>query len=440
MRTRSGRELSPPEFSSSSSRAQPCISKRRRMREDEEPAPPPREWNVLDSIYKSQLGLRAGRGAQRFSRGIHARQVERTIAPEKVPGTLSEREYSKLMKSNDKVFAAIWLDDTETLHGTKNNKLCRINVETQAMFDVPMIKYDVDRPYAGPPDNCGIHSIAVNPSRTLLATGGYDPQDIALYSLPSMQPVAVLEGHTDWMFAAGWVDDWTLVSASRDKTVRLWKMDTQQPAKNPKLDREGCYVQLPVVNPYISCNEHQNKVRDLRINKLTSQAATISSDSKMLVWDVQEMRVARAFDMQFPLEAVCVAAQEERGLFVIGSRGQLEFIDPRAPKSVQTRDSQDDGQGVRSLSFREHVMTVGGGGGRISFFDIRANRFMELLARDGTPARFLNAGPGVLANWYDRSQHQNAIYAHQYDQSGTRLLTAGGPLPFGVRGCYVAVW
>jgi WD repeat-containing protein 40A len=35
---------------------------------------------------------------------------------------------------------------------------------------------------------------------------------------------------------------------------------------------------------------------------------------------------------------------------------------------------------------------------------------------------------------------RNACYAHAWDASGTRLLVTGGPLAYGLKGCYVGVW
>lgn len=35
---------------------------------------------------------------------------------------------------------------------------------------------------------------------------------------------------------------------------------------------------------------------------------------------------------------------------------------------------------------------------------------------------------------------RHACYAHCWDRSRTRLFVCGGPLAFGLQGCYMAVW
>lgn len=34
----------------------------------------------------------------------------------------------------------------------------------------------------------------------------------------------------------------------------------------------------------------------------------------------------------------------------------------------------------------------------------------------------------------------NSIYTHNYDDTGTRLFTAGGPMPSDVQGNYAGFW
>ena len=59
------------------------------------------------------------------------------------------------------------------------------------MVHIPSLKSSRDSMAAQCP--CGIHSITINPSRTLLATGADNTNDLAVYRLPTFDPVAVGE-------------------------------------------------------------------------------------------------------------------------------------------------------------------------------------------------------------------------------------------------------
>ena len=66
-----------------------------------------------------------------------------------------------------------------------------MDLVTKQMARIPSMRSSDDSEPAQCP--CGIHAIATNPSKSLLATGADNTNDVAVYRLPTFDPVCVGE-------------------------------------------------------------------------------------------------------------------------------------------------------------------------------------------------------------------------------------------------------
>eukprot|EP00897_Mesotaenium_endlicherianum_P003484 jgi/Mesen1/3163/ME000184S02227 len=366
------------------------------------------------------------------------KRVCRRLTATKIPQSHEEREFGNLGLL-DKVFAAKWLDEDSFVVGTKDNKLIRWDAKTDRRVNIPLPKLTKHRERGQ--DTCGIHSISVNASGTLLATGGSHPNDVAVFKLPSFEPVALLAKHEDWLFSAAWITDNLLVTGSRDHTVKLWSIGGQK-----FFDED----------PVIDTTQHSDKVRDLKYDSKGQKVATLSHDATCKIWDTSLMKPVETVVLEHRRELVCLAL--EHPLVAVGSQSFITFIDMRCGHVVKNIKSVDEDWGVRSLSFKDNIVTCGGGKGRLSFLDMRIGRYISLQPRheekgketvcswESESTYYFTTGKGhlhqndVYEEYFMGQEVRHAVYAHEYDASGTRLLVAGGPLPFGLKGCYVSVW
>lgn len=69
------------------------------------------------------------------------------------------------------------------------------DVVTQKVDQIPLLRESSTG--VNQDQQCGIHTAQINPSRTLLATGARNTSDIAIYRLPTMDPVCVGEVWND---------------------------------------------------------------------------------------------------------------------------------------------------------------------------------------------------------------------------------------------------
>lgn len=156
----------------------------------------------------------------------------------RLPFLLKEKEFDLKSSNINKIFTAQWLDERKCILGTKCNKLVILDTFT-GLYSVqePLKSHPNSR---NVPNHCGIHSISINPSRTMLATGASNVNDIAVYNLPSMEPVMVgHNAHKYWIFDSIWLDDEYVVTGAGDNRLALWNVNNSKPCYSLKSNRIG---------------------------------------------------------------------------------------------------------------------------------------------------------------------------------------------------------
>ena len=385
---------------------------------------------LLRFLHQRQLGTFTG----------DARSVVNERVAHHLPGLLQEKEYN--VGSINKVFASSWVSDRQIVTGTKCNKLMILDLITRQMVQIPSLKSSHDSLPADCP--CGIHSIAINPSRTLLATGAENTNDVAVYRLPTFDPVCLGEGgHKDWIFDIKWLDDEFFVTGARDSCIALWCVkdsDYDDFVQVERLNMPGYAINQPV---FVKNCHNAEKIRALAYNDQQYHLAALSLDAQLHIWDTQTWKQIESRKLPHVRENVCMALSKDRSLYAVGSQSHVSYMDSRSRKTISSVQSQLRGCGIRSVSFNENVVTIGTGAGAILFYDLNAGKYLECSCGH---ACMLNAGKGWLLrdetymDIFMDQDYPNAIYTHCYDDSGTKLFAAGGPLPAGLHGNYCGLW
>jgi WD repeat-containing protein 40A len=294
------------------------------------------------------------------------RENELDMSPQHAGNPLLPSQPEQLI-SLDKIFSGAWADDHALLAGTKDNRIIHwqfnrdYTVRSRNVFTMP------DTRPPGPPRG-GQHQISFNADfgGTSMACGGNDPNSLIVFDYPSMQPRLQLRGNTDWMFSCCWVDRDRLLSCSRDKTLRMWNTATRANSARQFLQRY----------PKLTREEHSDKIRDMKFNTFKKHVATVSTDGIVKLWDSDRMDVISTLMAPESHDLVCMAFDElNSDRLALGSRRHVTFVDPRCDDAhstvLHTNAVPNDDSGVRSVSFRQHLVTVGTGGGHLLFFDIR---------------------------------------------------------------------
>ena len=82
-----------------------------------------------------------------------------------------------------------------------NFQLMVYDVNSKFMDQIPSLQCSENSQAYGTTDS-GIHAIEINPSGTLLATGAKNANSIAVYRLPTLDPICVGEVNKNFCFPA----------------------------------------------------------------------------------------------------------------------------------------------------------------------------------------------------------------------------------------------
>jgi WD repeat-containing protein 40A len=309
-----------------------------------------------------------------------------------LPHLISEKTLD--IGKSDKIFASSWLSDELFLLGTKSNQLLLVDMFSDKISEIPLLK-NKNTPFVR--DSSGIHCMQISADGQYLATGGSNVNELAIYKLPELTPYIVGQGHTDWLFDTAWISDNVLVTGSRDSTMGVWKipdiatllvedrlslsslstvwsMGYPLAEYVPKMDslfRFSNYMVQPI---------HGTKVRSLACNKDTGILASLQASpfkASTHFWDSETFTELCSVDMPYSSENVCLELQKEYNIYAIGSRSHVSFIDGRlANQAIGVIKSKDRECGVRSLQFKNELISIGTGGGKVFFYDLRASNYL----------------------------------------------------------------
>eukprot|EP00158_Paraphelidium_tribonemae_P004500 Partr_v1_DN26789_c3_g1_i4_m8598 putative ddb1 and cul4 associated factor len=399
----------------------------------------PNEFITADFLWQREL---TGRSTIKAADLVRAHRT-------RMPALMEEREFE--LNGHDKVFSSAWISDNQVVIGTKSNKLVIIETDSSRQLAMPVV---TSKPDEFSTKVSGIYGLAVNPSKTLLAACTGINCKITVYRLPGFEPVASLEGHTDLIFSLTWISDLCIVSSARNHFVGMWSLESIDEMRSPFENN----MNIPVIEHTIMHREHMAKVRSIQYNAHKENLFTLGGDGTARLWDINRLTYSKEiYFLDQTSEAVCTSQDATKNLYAIGSQKCITLIDPRIPGGlVHDIESADEGFGVRSLAWNSNILTIGGGLGRLSFYDLRTQNYLHVV-RDDKPlaeekahekwaGNYRRTGAGWLCHdtmqrsYFSNQTIPNAVYTMAYDASGSRLFTGGGPLQMCLRGSYAAVW
>ncbi|XP_016995117.2 DDB1- and CUL4-associated factor 12 homolog [Drosophila takahashii] len=308
------------------------------------------------------------------------------------------------------ILCSKWLDSRKVVCGTKSNQMLVYDVKTRRLEEIPTMFRD-------PEDKVGLQVIELSPSRSYLATTARNSLDIAVYRLPTLDPVYLGEGgHRKTIRGMAWLDDQFLVSGSFDSGIVLWRIKEEFPDSA-----------LATINPLnVMTVSNDQGIRSVCFNKKFNEIAAVSPNKCMHIFnaDIFEQTLSGKLpSSQYNTHIAC----HSDGLYAVRSMDTAILLVTRTLQTIKEISFESYDGNYMSISFEGNLMTVGTSGGMLNFYDIRAGKFLENSVR---------CSPKL--DHYRDMNWKFSVFTHCYDSTRMRIFTAGR-LRCNLKG-YAAVW
>jgi WD40 repeat protein len=224
-----------------------------------------------------------------------------------------------------------------------------------------------------------------------------------------------VSGHQDWVFGIQFIAPDVVASCSRDSSVLLWRLDHNN-------DHFDSTTSSPTYQPVSALRKHEQKVRALKHNPNKSLLASLGGDRSLVFWDTHSGDVISEHVPRDVEDLVCLAVDCKLNLFACGGRDYISLIDPRMDQCVLDIESPDENFGVRSVCLRSKILSMGGGLGRLAFFDLVAGKFCDCYSKEYQASLQEQAGDREWIRHQNRQQQRGEEHEQELLRREQALL------------------